>query len=125
VSAAWGARLIVDQTGFTDFVHDRQGAFGDESEMAALFAWLNMGSFDSAREKASVLLRRREMDTRGEREFVLYEDDKGKIVGNTNASAGYLYVAAWLKAHDRPPEPAEVTRLRENLRFDFEVGDRS
>lgn len=29
------------------------------------------------------------------REVVLYEDDYGKVVGNPNASYGYLYIVAF------------------------------
>lgn len=96
VRAAWGARLIVDQGGYIDFVHDRQGHFGDDADVDPLIAWVNSGAFETAREKAGVLLRSYEMNTRKREEFVLYEDDLGRIVGNTNGSAGYLYVAAWL-----------------------------
>jgi len=34
------------------------------------------------------------------RQHVLYEDDQVKVVGDTRASGGYLYVAAWLKPQE-------------------------
>jgi hypothetical protein len=30
-------------------------------------------------------------------EAVIYEDERGKIVGSAQGSYGYLYVAGWLK----------------------------
>jgi len=95
VKAAWGARLIVTQNGSTDFLHDRQGGFGGND---ALYAWLDGGAVTAARAKASELLKSYTMSTRDSEEFVLYEDNAGRIVGNTNGSAGYLYIAAWLLA---------------------------
>lgn len=116
VKAAWGARLIVDQQGYIDFVHDRQDMFGDTADKDALKAFLTE-AFPVARERASDLLKSYKMSTRDREEFVLFEDDLGKVVGNTNASAGYLYVCAFLHAHveasadtslrPRPGETAE------------------
>lgn len=100
VTAAWGARLIVQQDGYTDLLWNRQGNHGDGDALDALHAWLNGGALKAAREKASALLVAYEMRTREAAEFVLYEDDRGRIVGNTNASAGYLYIAAWLFNHE-------------------------
>jgi len=93
VKAAWGARLIVTQDGSTDFLSDRQGGFGGND---ALYAWLDGGAVTAARAKASELLKAYRMSTRESGEFVLHEDGLGRIVGNTNGSAGYLYIAAWL-----------------------------
>jgi hypothetical protein len=99
VRAAWGARLIVDQDGHTDFLHDRVGSFGEQEDRDAVISFLNSGAMQAARARASELLRSYTMLTRHAEEFVLYEDDSGVIVGNTNGSAGYLYVAAYLRAH--------------------------
>lgn len=99
VKAAWGCRLIVDMTGYTDYLANRTGRFGEDADLDALFAWIDSGAMESARLEASRLLRASVMHTRREGHFVLFEDETGVIVGNTNASAGYLYVAAWLKAH--------------------------
>jgi hypothetical protein len=98
VKAAWGARLIVQQDGYTDFLGNRQDSFGEDADVDKLFAWINTGAMTTARKKAEELLASYKMSTRRAEHFVLYEDDKGAIVGNTNGSAGYLYVAAWLKA---------------------------
>lgn len=104
VRAAWGARLIVRQDGYTDFLHDRQGGFGS-ADSPTLHPWLDGGVLKEARERASELLACYRMNTRQAEEFVLVDDRFGKVVGNTNGSAGYLYLAAWL--HD--DVPAEVT----------------
>lgn len=103
ITRAWGARLIVDQRGHTDLVHNRQSWIGEPGETQALQDWLNGGAIAKAREAASEKLRSYEISTRDASEVTLYEDETGKIVGNTNASAGYLYIAAWLKA-DVPTE---------------------
>jgi hypothetical protein len=112
VTAAFGARLIAKQDGYLDFLHDRTGTFGSEEEKADLFEWINRkgataghplqaskAPFNAARDRASELLKGYEMRTREAGHFVLYEDGEGVVVGNTNASAGYLYMAAFLKAH--------------------------
>lgn len=36
----------------------------------------------------------------------LYEDETGKIVGSPQGSHGYVYIAAWLKAHELAPVAA-------------------
>lgn len=52
----------------------------------------------SWQSRASELLRAGVMDTRlNEEEFVLYTDEVVVITGNTQASAGYLYVCAYLR----------------------------
>jgi hypothetical protein len=90
VRAAWGARFIFPD----DLLHDRTGIFGDEAERKALIEWLNGGVLTAARDAA----RKAGLRPDESREVVLYEDDKGKVVANPNASYGYLYVAGWLKA---------------------------
>jgi len=96
-TCAWGARWIVTQDGSVDFVPDRQSMIGTPEEKQELISWLvQVGSqpLETLRE----MLRSREVSTRASREVVLYEDERGVVVGNTNASAGYFYVAArfWL-----------------------------
>jgi hypothetical protein len=96
--AAWGCRAIVKQTGDVDVLWDRQDLQGTDDGKAALKAWINAGPFKAWQNVATALLRAHEMQTRESKQFVLYEDAAGIIVGDTHASAGYLYVAAWLKA---------------------------
>lgn len=93
--AAWGARWIVTQDGGVDFVWDRQDNFGDKGRIDKLLAWLNERALNGARTSASQMLVARALNTREARPAVLYQDREGAIVGNTNASAGYLYVAAY------------------------------
>jgi len=70
-TAAWGARAIL-RHGSADLLHDRQ----------------------IKRLSNSGLMRSEEAN-----EFVLYEDGDVAIVGNTNASHGYLYLVAFLKPY--------------------------
>jgi len=107
--AAWGARAIVEGTGF-GLLPDRQSIWSDDdAARKKLIAALNgpgepvFGALHHAQERVTAL---REAGTicgpNGEggdleQENVLYEDDAVKMVGNTNGSFGYLYIAAWLK----------------------------
>lgn len=105
VTTAWGARLIAPD----DLLHDRQDlvAASDDAK-AALVAWLNgkvrgqgaiSKALDYARENYSKYGTKyavTDISGREEEQHTLYEDDRGIIVGNTNGSCGYLYVAAWL-----------------------------
>lgn len=96
--AVYGGRWIVQQDGYTDIVWDRQDVAGTGTE--ALIEWLNeprgKGALHKAREHASRLLKDYVMQTSERHPFVLYQDDEGVIVANTNASYGYLYVTGWL-----------------------------
>ena len=95
LSAVYGGRWIVTQDGYTDLVPGRHGVHGDDTE--ALMAWLNDDrALHSARRTAEDLLKSYRMKTREAAPFILYEDRKGVIVANTNASAGYLYVTGWI-----------------------------
>jgi len=97
VKTVWGARLIAP----CDLVHDRQDLVAENDEAkSALIAWLNGSpSGSGAIAKMRDWLRANSWQIRGDRdqEHVLYEDDDGIIVVNTNASYGYVYVAGWLK----------------------------
>jgi hypothetical protein len=95
--AAWGARLIVTQDGGVDFVSDRQGADGAKSDKAWLFQLLTL-RLNPAELQALLadLLRAEIMHTRVAEDFILHMGDELVIHANTNASAGYCYVTAWL-----------------------------
>lgn len=95
--AAYGCRLIVRQDGDVDFVPDRQDADGPDVPRKLLLELL-MRRFAPSRMKEAVgwLLRYGHMSTRAEEWFVLHMDDELTVVANTNASAGYCYVTAWL-----------------------------
>jgi hypothetical protein len=101
LSAVYGGRWIVDQDGYVDLVPDRHGTEGDD---AALLAWLNGdgGALGKARATACRLLRDYVIRTREASPTILFQDHRGVIVADTNASAGYLYVTGWL-FDDLPP----------------------
>jgi hypothetical protein len=113
VRAVWGARLIAPN----DLVHDRQDLVADgEEAKAALVAWLNgetrgQGALAGAlKHLATVFL------SNIDHEFVVYEDATGVIVGNTQASHGYVYVAGWLKHH--VPAVTETGRVLADADFE-------
>ena len=91
-SAAWGARLIITQAGDVDIVGDRQHAVGDEID--ALLDHLNSVPWKLS---LSNMLKAYEVSTREAAEVTVFEDNKILVRGNSNASHGYFYVAAWLK----------------------------
>lgn len=93
--AAWGARLIVTQDGDTDLLGDRQGGSGPEAD--DLYDLLDKRfPLPVLRRAVSDLLASYEMRTREAEDFILYLDDRLVVHANTNASAGYCYVTAWL-----------------------------
>jgi hypothetical protein len=97
-ATAWGCRAIIDQGGLVDVPPDRQSAAGPRVD--ALLDHLNHHIRGAWRERAAELLRNGVMSTRTAAEFVLYQDGKVMIKGDTNASAGYLYVCAYLLAEE-------------------------
>jgi hypothetical protein len=101
--AVWGARLIWPN----DLVYNRQDlAAHDDDAKQALIAWLN-----GPNEGDGAIAKMRDClgdagwrafngvwpDMDFEKEVVIWEDDKGKIVGSAQGSHGYIYVAGWLK----------------------------
>ena len=110
VTTAWGARLIAP----ADLLHDRQDLVAESDEAKAeLVAWLNGGAIKGALD----WLRENYWQFRqDDAELVLYNDADGMIVGSTQGSGGYVYVAGWLKPHRH-----ELRALRE-IRRETEVG---
>jgi hypothetical protein len=100
VRAVWGARLIWPD----DLLWDRQDiAAHDEESKAALTAWLNGpnrgdGALKAMKEALATPYTLGLASDKDD-EAVIYEDDKGKIIGSAQSSFGYLYVCAWLKEH--------------------------
>ena len=92
--AVYGGRWIVTQDGYVDIVWDRHSIEGADKN--PLMEWLNGMALGAAREKASDFLKRRLLKTRERSPVILYCDDRGAIVADTNASGGYLYVTGWL-----------------------------
>lgn len=109
---AWGARGIV-KNGVVSLLHDRQDWKGDEDERREFSNLLNAGPIAKAIDKAEELLGIHDMRGDKRKLFTLYEDNQCRIVGNTNASYGYLYLLAERKeaAHAR----AETGRDREEV----------
>ena len=100
-SAIWGARAIATEGPGFGLVPDRVSWYaGNEAERSALVLALNKGVLDACREKFEQLKSERWDIHRVAKEYVLYEDDALEVVGNTNASCGYLYLAAWVKPND-------------------------
>ena len=105
--AAWGARLIVTQQGAVDLVPDRMGSDGG-GQSAVLMALLNARfPYSMLRDTISTLLKglrvregdmwvKIQMHTREPEDFILFMDDRLVVHANTNGSAGYCYVTAWL-----------------------------
>lgn len=97
--AVWAARLIAPN----DLLHDRQDLVADDQRAKEqLVAWLN-GDPAGSGVLAELRSRLAGWPLRDvDEEFTIYEDALGKVVGNTQASFGYVYVAAWLHAHEPP-----------------------
>ena len=97
-TAAWGARMIVKQSGMVDVVPDRTDIDGatDEARRALRDA-LNGGILRDFVEDVSALLKRYTMRTDRGEPFVWQHGDV-TLYADTNGSYGYLYVAAFTTA---------------------------
>jgi hypothetical protein len=101
---AWGCRAVVTDDGTVHVVQDRISAVGPQIDR--LVEHLDRLPFHrSWRSRAGELRRAGVMDTRVDEEFALYADDVVVIKGNTQASAGYLYVCAYFR-----PTPDQVAK---------------
>lgn len=114
--AAWGARMIVTQDGGCDLVWDRTDCVGEQADKDRLLDALNeVFPMPMMRRVISSKLVSREFNTREAGEVVILdctvaEHGYGvKIVGDTNASAGYL---SWL-TELRPPDAGEALSFDE------------
>ena len=105
-TCAWGARWIIRQDGDVDFVPDRQDMIGSPEEKQELLAWLNDTVKNKPNDVLSEMLRDYRLSTRETREIVLYEDDRGIVLGNPNSSAGYFYVVARFQDPGNQPKGA-------------------
>lgn len=125
--AAWGARWIITQTGEVDPVPGRASVFGAAEDVEALSAWLDSPipwepgatPFERAVVNAGAFLANRVIDTRAAGGHILHQDAAGAILADTRASAGYLYVAAYLYAHlpdDHPTRGLELVLDRRPAR---------
>jgi|PlaIllAssembly_1097288.scaffolds.fasta_scaffold00276_10 hypothetical protein len=91
-SAAWGCRAIVTQDGHVDIPPDRMCAMGDLEFLDVLSKRFPMKEL---RAHLTDALRSRQMLTREAKDIVLFTDEMVTVVANSNASAGYVYVAAF------------------------------
>lgn len=100
---AWGARTIIEEPNTyrkeynIDLVWDRQSTQGEDStELQAFCDLLNTDVLAVARKRACELLRDGEMEMHEAKLFTLHDGDV-VVLGNTNASCGYLYLIAFRK----------------------------
>lgn len=93
--AAWGARLIVTQDGLVDLVPGRYGfdRLLTSDELKTLDRYPLTQLLDDIEQQ----LQDGTINTRVAEEIVFYDDDELCVWGNSNGSAGYFYVTAWLK----------------------------
>lgn len=98
--AAFGARMIVRQSGSADFVPDRQTLVGRTEQDRLTFAdTLDAGLLRAIRGRIEVLLSEWTMRTDRGEPFVLWQDDETGItaVADTNGSYGYCYLAVFVQ----------------------------
>lgn len=94
--AAWGMRAIVRQDGGFDILGDRMGTDGGPHSRDLLMLLNQRLPMDEVRDICGEFLIEGIMHTREAEDFILYSDDVLTVHANTNASAGYLYITAWL-----------------------------
>ena len=121
--AIWGARVIATEGPGFGIVPNRVSWYtADMGARRALVIALNSGILDACRERFAELKDEHWDIHRVAKEYVLYEDDAVKVVGNTNGSFGYLYLAAFIKPEDHAgdwrgnvrPVPGEVVNVTIN-----------
>ena len=96
--ASWGARLIIDRNSHKyggDLLPDRQGHYGLPEDFKKLSDALNRAR--PWKEPLAKLIAQGVVRSDKSNEVVLHDDDEIKVVGNSNASYGYFYIAGWLK----------------------------
>ena len=102
--AAWGARAIFER-GHANLVPDRQSIVtlpGRDEDRARLIDALNgnppgTGAIFQAQQEVQRLSNMGVLKGNEANEVILYEDDTIVIIGNTNASYGYIYLVGFLK----------------------------
>ncbi len=121
-TCAWGARWIVTQDGTVDFVPNRQDMIGTPEQKQELLAWLNDTVKRQPEDNLCERLRSYEIKTREAQEVCIYEDDRGLVLGNTNASAGYFYVIARFKTEAELALDDEARADAEEINHGYHVG---
>jgi len=100
--AAWGARGNLENKGVS-LLWDRQSVSSRNGQVnQMLIDVLNgnptgTGAINSAIKEASRLLRRGVISSDEAKEVILYDGNLARIVANTNASYGHLYIVGFLK----------------------------
>lgn len=105
VEVAWGARAILNprQEAPVDVLYDRQGWHGESRGARAALGRTINHLFPKVQEATKACIRDGTIDPTEENEVVLIEGVCGvRFVVNTNASYGYLYMAAF--PHTDPPD---------------------
>lgn len=92
---AWGARLIVNQDGLVDFLHDRHG-FAGEHRKNMIKVLTSEFPVPRMTQTIGDYLKSGQMKTREEKDFTIFANRLLEVHANTNGSGGYCYVTAWL-----------------------------
>jgi hypothetical protein len=95
-SVAWGARAIL-KNGRIDLLWDRQSMKGCVPDRQDFARFLNKRVLLAVHETIEALWNTGQLKPNKDEKHVLYDDDTCTVVGNTNASYGYLYMLAWRK----------------------------
>lgn len=124
-TVAWGARWIIKQDGYVDFVPDRQDMIGEPDEKQELLEWLNKVVGNKPNDALAEMLRNYRLSTREDKEVVLYEDDRGIVMGSPQSSAGYFYVLArWhVSPHVRTEPTGETVTCPDCQGFGYHEDD--
>jgi hypothetical protein len=102
VRFAWGARLIVTQDGYVDFVPDRTDVFSRSKDQGTT-SLVKLGKDVPPKKWITTLghlLTRGDINTREDHEWTLHREEF-VVKANTQASAGYCYICAYA-ARDEP-----------------------
>lgn len=95
VTDGWGARGILER-GEVDLLRDRQDHFGDVDKANKFCAVFNLNK-EKWRKNVKELCDKGDIDPSKTNHVTIYEDEDIIVVGNTQGSFGYLYLAGWIK----------------------------
>ena len=111
--AAWGARAIAARGDTMSIVWDRQGAVGNKSDRRRLLFELNGLALERAREQYTEhRLRGRLLNGKSGRVTLVTGSHGFKLVADTRASHGYVYLAAWMTSR---PKGGEIVTFKMNV----------
>jgi len=105
-TAAWGARAILRATDpYLNFVPNRQGGVGNREERQQIATALNAGIFDEIHDEIARLYSLGQLRGDQAQDHLLYwsTDTNIAVIGNTNASGGYLYLVVFFAPSDWEP----------------------